>query len=97
MTLVRPRVIPEISMTPAHRNLRNHNAESPLVCRRHERIHAAIRLTINEIIQIAAPAFLPSLIQDAAAFKGFREEISKLALIGLAKFSFFYVGADNYV
>src|SRR6478609_6735494 len=97
MMLVRPCVIPEVSVTPAHRYFGNDDTESAFITSRHQCIYPAIGLTINEIVQIATPAFVPALIQNAAAIEMFREEIAELTVRRFSKFPLLDVRADHNV
>src|SRR6266850_7270227 len=97
MLLVRPRVIPEVAVAPAHRKFRNNNTEAAFIVRGHQCVDPAIRLTINEIIKVAALAFMPSLIENPAALKMLRQETSQFAVCGFAKFPFFDIATDDDV
>src|SRR5438094_5532047 len=97
MVSVRPRVIPEVAVPAAHRNLGNDDAETAFEAGGHQGIDTPIRLTINEIIKVAGLALMPPLIENPAALKVFREEISQFPIGRLAKFSFLDVAAHDDV
>src|SRR5947208_1417055 len=84
-------------MAPAHRDLGDNDTVSAFVWCRHECVHTAIRLTINEIVEIAALALLPPLVEDSAPPEWFRKQVPELALGGLAKFSFLNIDTDDDV
>src|SRR5262249_18075547 len=95
--LVRPRVIPEVTMTPAHRDFGDDDTEFAFVWGGHESVYTAIRLTVNEIVEITAFAFLAALIQDSSPPEWIGQQISELALGGLPKLSFLNIKTDNDV
>lgn len=97
MTSVSPRVIPEIAVAPAHRNLGNHNSKSSFERGGHQCVDTPIRLTINEIVKIAAAAFVSSLVEDAPAAEGFGEKVSNFAVVGFAQLSLLNIRTDNNV
>ena len=84
-------------MPAAHRNLGNDDAETAFEAGGHQGIDTPIRLTINEIIKVAGLALMPPLIENPAALKVFREEISQFPIGRLAKFSFLDVAAHDDV
>src|ERR1041385_8955 len=84
-------------MPAALRRLGNDDAETALKFGRDERKDPAIRLTINQIVEVARFALMPALVQNPAALEPFTQQITEFPLLRLAKFSFVDIVADDDV
>src|SRR5437867_2828629 len=97
MPSVRPRVTPQVAVAAAHGDFGNNNAKTAFVFGRHQRKYPAIRFTINQIVDIAALAFIPSLIEDTASLEPLRQQIPQLAVGRFVKFTFLDILTDDDV
>src|SRR5215471_6257247 len=97
MPSVRPRVIPKVAVAPAHWGFGNNDPESTLIGGGHDGVNPPIRLTINEIVKVAALAFVAALVENPAPLEVVRKKSPHFAIVWFAKFSFFDVVTHNNV
>ena len=82
-------------MSAVQRAFRDYDAEPvPRFCS-DQSVDTAIRLTVNEIVEVTGSAFMPPLIQNSAALEVVCKQILHLTRCGLTKLSLFNVSADD--
>src|SRR5437879_5148770 len=95
--LIRPGIIPQVTVSSAHRNVGDDDAKAAPKPGRDQRVNPAIRLTINEIVQIACPAFVSALLEDPASLERLGEQTPNFGIGGLMKLSLLDVAAHDDV